>query len=392
MRRALLGVVILVLAAAGCSTGARPEAAATAASPTPIGPPVVGPDPSYRVAAFYYPWYGTPTADGTWIHWQETHFQPPDDISSDYYPQLGPYSSKDPQVVAQHMAWLRQAGIGVIYISWQGQRSNEDRNVPLLLSTAARYGIKVAFQIEPYNGRSATQLVEDIKYIYNNYGSSPAFFRTTAVSRYSPGHQPKALFLMYCAEYAGWECGKNDPVDAAYWRSAMDAVHALPESPMVIANSLNSAWVTDGHFDGLNNYITLHLDTEGGFSWADGLPPDSLYVPAVMPGNSAHRIGYPDSTYVPRRDGQTYDEQWAAALGTGVEPEMVIVTSFNEWHEGSFIEPPAFGRTNGRGYTYADFGALPADGYLTLTRQEIGKFLAAQWPATYRARIQVRTT
>jgi len=142
----------------------------------------------------------------------------------------------------------------------------------------------------------------------------------------------------------------------------------------------------------LYNYATLHLDQEGGFAWARSLPPDALYIPSVIPGFSAQRVGYPADTLVPRQDCDTYADQWEAALGTGIQPEMVTVTSFNEWHEGSMIEPPAVGVENGQGYTYADFGKLPPDGYLTLTRQWVDKFLAMTWPATVRTRIQITTT
>jgi len=95
---------------------------------------------------------------------------------------------------------------------------------------------------------------------------------------------------------------------------------------------------------------------------------------------------------IPRLDGVTYADQWTAALGTGVQPELVTVTSFNEWHEGSMIEPPAVGADDGRGDAYADFGKLPPDGYLTLTRQWIEKFLAMTWPPVIRVRIQITTT
>src|SRR4030095_604115 len=64
----------------------------------------------------------------------------------------------------------------------------------------------------------------------------------------------------------------------------------------------------------------------------------------------------------------------------------------NEWHEGSMIEPPQFGVSNGNGYTYADFGTLPADGYLTLTHDWIDKYLTTTWPSVYRARIKITTT
>jgi hypothetical protein len=38
-----------------------------------------------------------------------------------------------------------------------------------------------------------------------------------------------------------------------------------------------------------------------------------------------------------RRNGQTYDALWTAALAA--KPDLVSVTSFNEWGEGTQIEP-----------------------------------------------------
>jgi hypothetical protein len=350
---------------------------------------VVGADPSYQVAAFYYPWYGNPAVDGQWIHWEQNGHQPPQDIGSDYFPQLGAYSSNDPAVVAQHMAWLRQAGVGVIIVSWWGRGSHEERSMALILQMAGRYGIKVTFHIEPYDGRTATSLVSDVKYLTDTYGDDPAFFLTPAASHYSTSTQLKPMFFVWSIE---WQDTHTGPVEADYWQTAMDTIHALPESPLVIACTLQGSWIEGGHFDGLYNYITLHLDEQGGFNWARSLPPDALYVPSVMPGNSARRVGYPETTYVARLDGATYADQWTAALATGVEPAMVTITSFNEWHEGSMIEPPATGAEDGHGYTYADFGVLPPDGYLTLTRQWIDRYLATHWPAVTRVRVQITTT
>ncbi len=358
------------------SESATPEITATVAE---------GHDPSYRVAAFYYLWYGNPSTDGQWIHWTQNNHVPPDDIASDYFPKLGAYSSNDPTVVAQHMKWLRQAGIGVIISSWWGQGSKEDQAIPLLLQTAEGYGIKVAFHIEPYNGRMPESLVSDIKYIYENYGSRPAFFRSTASSRYSPNDQPKGMFFV-------WSIQDQATKDFSYWQTALDEIHALPEGGLVIANSLEAGWIEGSHFDGLYNYATLHLEQDGGFAWTRSLPPDSLYVPSVIPGFSAIRVGYADTIYVPREDGSTFDTQWTSALNTGVEPALVTITSFNEWHEGSIIEPPQFGVSDGNGYTYTDFGTLPPEGYLTLTHNWIDKYLAMTWPTTYRARIKITTT
>lgn len=86
------------------------------------------PPPNYYLHAFYYIWYGNPKFDGKFIHWnhpQLPHWDfkvangypqgrhvPPEDIGSNFYPYLGPYSSRDPTVIEDHMQQLRTAAIG----------------------------------------------------------------------------------------------------------------------------------------------------------------------------------------------------------------------------------------------------------------------------------------
>jgi len=55
-------------------------------------------------------------------HWDEKisrnyptgRHTPPDDIGANFYPELGAYSSKDPQVIDRHMFEIRKARIGKI--------------------------------------------------------------------------------------------------------------------------------------------------------------------------------------------------------------------------------------------------------------------------------------
>lgn len=231
--------------------------------------------------------------------------------------------------------------------------------------------------------------MSDIKYLYANYGNYSAFYRNTASNRWSPDKRSKGLFFV-------WAIGIPDhnsaAVEANYWQKAMDAIHNLSDGGLVIANTTDSQWVDGGHFDELYNYATLHLEKSDGFLWAHSLPPGAWYIPNVLPGFSAQRIGYPVEDFVPRDNGATYDAQWRAALNMGVEPALITITTFNEWHEGTQIEPSAVDVTNGRGYTYNDYGALPSDGYLTLTNKWINNFLAITWPETRLMRIRVTTT
>lgn len=80
------------------------------------------------VHIFYYTWYGNPQTDKRYLHWDHIlvpHWDPkiaasyprgmhmpPEDIGSSFYPELGPYSSRDPEVLESHMEQISTAGAG----------------------------------------------------------------------------------------------------------------------------------------------------------------------------------------------------------------------------------------------------------------------------------------
>lgn len=370
-----------------------PINASDADTPTPTEeiieyPPVVGPDPSYRAAVFYYPWYGTPALNNDWVHWGDELYNAPEQIGADYYPILGPYSSYDPLVVAQHFAWLREAGVGVVITSWWGQYTYEDKAVPILLEQAERYGIKVAFHIEPYPGRTATSLYADINYIYREYGDHHGFFRTTDSSRWSPDDKAKGLFFVWAFGYRDFN---QPPVEPEYWQKAIDMIHDTPNGGLVIANATEGNWVDKAHVDGLYNYATIDLESANGFAWAGSLPPGAWYVPSVLPSFITMRIGS-RTPYLPRENGKTYDAQWQAVLDSGVEPQMMTVTSFNEWHEGTQIEPSMPSSEIPSSYAYLDYEDLDPNAYLDATGAWMETIFSHKWPETYPVQIKISTT
>ncbi|MGH7357364.1 MAG: glycoside hydrolase family 99-like domain-containing protein, partial [Candidatus Rokuibacteriota bacterium] len=60
------------------------------------------------------------------------------------------------------------------------------------------------------------------------------------------------------------------------------------------------------------------------------------FVPAVGPGFDDRPVRRP-ATVVARDGAATYDRTWEAALS--IDPRWVLVSTWNEWHEGSEIEP-----------------------------------------------------
>jgi hypothetical protein len=392
MRKVFLCLICLFLLLSACtptidqtSTPAADTTEAALTETEQAWPPVVGPDPSPRVAAFYYPWYFNEEFDGRWDHWGRN---PPQDIASDYYPLLGTYSMSDPAVLAQHFAWLRQSGVGLIISSWWGRNDPTDNALPLILDVADYYGIKVAIHIEPYDGRSAERLILDINYLLAQYGDYPAFYWTNETSCFNSGEQPKGLFFLWNSMAP--ENGTG-PVDPDYWLEAMDSLHSQEPGVVVLTDQANNRWVTSGHFDGAYSYVVLDID-EVGYDWAAAIPACAWYVPGINPGISAIQIQYEDEVNTPRRDGQTYDNRWERMFATGVEPTLVAISTFNEWHEGTQIEPAAVGMTRSNGQPYLDFSPLDPEAYLDMTNDWAQVFLNYEWPEGFPLRVSARTT
>ncbi len=339
-------------------------------------------EPSRRVHTFYYPWYGNPTTDVRWIHWEQSGHVPPSDISANYYPQLGTYSGADRTAVAQHMAWLRQAGVGVLIYSWWGRGSLEDRRALLTLDEAAKRGIQVAWHIEPYPGRTIDSVSADIRYLYDAYGTHAAFFKASRPTKYGNTTAPRGVFYIFQSS------GGAGAIPAASWRPVLDVLHADARyNAIVLGQTANPCYIDgcndlnkESHFDGIFTYDGFGYDgsTFAGVN-QKVKERNSIFSPSVAPGYVATRAT-PDTRIKPRFNsspactGYTYDCMWNAAIASGAE--WVSITSFNEWHEGTQIEPAVSKAI--AGYTYSDYNdfepAAAADLYLTKTATHVQAF------------------
>ena len=245
-----------------------------------------------------------------------------------------------------------------------------------MFDIADHYGIKIAFHIEPYGGRSAERLAEDIQYIYDKYGNHPAFFWTTETSLYSKDDRPKGLFFLWAIVNEADDYSKIVPL--TYWQKMMDNLHKQNPGTIVLADQNDPLWITRNHFDGSYNYGVLDSD-KVGYKWARSLPKGIWYVPGINPGSSAIRVGGQVQFNNSRKDGGTYDDRWESMFAVGIKPRMVVITTFNEWHEGTQIEPAASNMKTSSGAAYQDYGKLLPDGYLKMTREWVEKYLAYDW-------------
>jgi glycoprotein endo-alpha-1,2-mannosidase len=255
-----------------------------------------------RTAIFYYPWYGTPRFDGNYRHWEDRGHKPPRDIASSFYPARGVYSSSDPTVLDAQMRDIARAGIGEVVVSWWGRGSPEDARLAAVDHAAREHGLAVAAHLEPYDGRTAVGTGMDIAYL-----------QTLGI---------RDFFAYHATDFPA--------SDWAALTARLSGVRLFAQTNLV-------GFAQQGGFDGVYSYDIL---TSGGATFRrvcdQAHKAGILCGPSVGPGYSARRATG-DTRVKPRRNGATYDAMWTAALRSGAD--LVTITSYNEWLEGTQIEP-----------------------------------------------------
>jgi hypothetical protein len=284
---------------------------------------------SPRVHLFYYGWYAAPPLDVAYRHWDQAGHRPPESIAADMRPTLGPYSSRSPSVLRQHMAWARRAGAGVLVASWWGPDSFEDRQLDLLLDAAAAAELGVAIHVEPYVGRTPRRAMSDLAALLDRVGEHAAL------------HRVDGRPVVYVFE------ALRSPAPA--WASAIEAMRGEVSGPLLLGQTTDAGWLDRAGFDGGYPYDILPLFDEApaDAGWpmlAEAFAEHGLiFVPSIGPGyldDAAVPDGVEEPAAARTRDAgelRTYRRAWASVAR--LEPPWVTVTSFNEWHEGTQIEP-----------------------------------------------------
>lgn len=295
---------------------------------------------SPKVVAFYYPWYHSMAIDGNWDHWEDSIHTVPDNISAAFYPQLGTYSANDPVAVHQHMKWLRDAGVGVISTSWWGIGSDSDESVAQLLDIGNMYGIKVAFHIEPFGGRTAYTAKDAVIYCIDTYGTHPAVFRDSGLGN-------RMVFFFFA----------SNEIPDAQWAVNWDSIRGTAHDAIVIGDCFDHNRILAGHWDGFYNYFPgqEYTNWNSHASWAQS--NNKFMAPPVGVGWNTSAIGGYGPPTIERNRGEYCDTTWNAACNAAKNYSSVRyigITSFNEWHEGTQIEP-AVPTSFPEGRTYLDY-------------------------------------
>jgi glycoprotein endo-alpha-1,2-mannosidase len=326
--------------------------AARAATGSPVAAaPVSVPPASLRrlVLAFHYPWYGTPEGPARrWRHWNHPRLAMPDsrilgfhdprralspgrlDVGATDYPVEGPYDSADPAVIARQLDAAGRAGLDGLIVSWWGRGSPEAQVFDRLLSAAVTSGLRLApyYETGELWPRGAEGVAADLLDLLGPRAASPAWLRVD-------GRPVVFLYAAHRLRPEGWDL-------------VVRRLHAADRRPFLVPDSPGPDWLAQSpgwltRFDGLHLYSPIPLLSRGAdlatalraravAARAAGRP----FMAPVAPGFDDRTIREP-GTLVSRDGGATYDRTWRAALA--VDPAWILVASWNEWHEGSEIEP-----------------------------------------------------
>jgi len=285
------------------------------------------------VLAFYYAWYD----QKTW-----TSGKVPDVPSQ-------PYASANREAITRQVNQARGAGIDAFVVNWWGKGNQTEKNLKTMLDVAAEKGFRVAvdFDINSPFMAGTGSYADNLRHLHNVHMAHSAYLR----------YEGRPVVFFY----------NVSRLPVSTWRSLRD--QADPDRRAIwIAEGTDLAYqsVFDGH----------HLYS---ITWPNRIPPArtlaswgdrvrkynrqqgtaKLWVATVMPGYDDRKVR-PGSGFARARDGGDYYRQcWQAAIAS--RPNWIVINSFNEWPEGTYIEPS-------RAY-----GNL----YLDLTREWSGRFKGA---------------
>src|SRR3954453_5368112 len=255
-----------------------------------------------RTAIFFYPWYSNAAHDGAFAHWQQNGHAPPFDVASAFFPARGAYSSGDPRVLRAQMQDIASAGVDEVVSSWWGWGSPEDQRLPEVVGAARRVHLAVAVQLEPYVGRSVASIGSDLQHL-------------------------RSLGIRDVYVYRA-----ND-FTSEQWATLNFRLSGV----RVFGQTNRVGFAASAGFSGFYTYdILLYGGDKFGRFCAQAHARGLLCAPSVGPGYEAFPVNG-DPRIKPRDGGATYDSMWRGALTAGAD--IVTITSYNEWGEGTQIEP-----------------------------------------------------
>ncbi|WP_432797143.1 endo-1,3-alpha-glucanase family glycosylhydrolase [Poriferisphaera sp. WC338] len=311
-----------------------------------------------HLIAHYMAWFEAYGESGegakTWRHWrwdgsgskrnpEKVDQDGRREISSVYYPLIGPYNSRDRAVVRYHMRTAKAAGVSAFVVIWYGKDTpDSDALMPMLLKEAAKVGLKIAVCYEekinwqPYRQpTSRSEIVktatEDLNYLLNTYGGHDAYLKRDGkpfVMQFNYwGEDDLGPRQIMAAEWQQIYEGLDKNI--YFCRQNMDRpdVHPPVQSAFMWFKPNKAEWANDFKYFGAT---ARKLEAEKKLDF---------FMTVLCPGFDTTNVnGWGGGPRVLERNGTDVLEFSMEHALTG-NPELIQIMTWNDWEEGTAIEP-----------------------------------------------------
>lgn len=309
----------------------------------------------------YQPWYAS-EAEG-WGNWQYTDASDYDggvnsypsryidgqrDIASVYYPMIGAYDSSDPEVINYHLDLIKAMNIDVVQVNYYADlNQNMLDALEVIFELAEEKGLKVSVLYEPkihiygwipHNNRiEAIEAIEqDMKNFIDRYGDSKALLQFD-------GEPMIEIFGVNIVRNSEWNLILDELAEDGYYPQLMgDNIQNSDYSSMkgMFQWDLYSDELSDGDLSVVTSHIErINQDT---LDWASSNLGSNFPVGIVYPGfDDSKVLGW--DLGVARKIDETgpefYQTAWDQMQSMKDSFNWVLVATFNDWNEGTIIEP-----------------------------------------------------
>lgn len=302
------------------------SALAVAAAPTPA---------PLTVGAYYYPWYEA-------AQWARGTMRTP---------ALGGYDSRDPETIAAHYGWARRYGVDVFLTSWLGPGSAGDLTLrDHLLPSPARGRTRIAILYESilrlgltenrivFGERERDILLRDFDYLAETYFRHPAYYRIGGrpvvvlyVSRIFRGAYAEAISALREHVRATWGIELYLIGDEVDWDLG-------PSRARIRLYDAITGYILYSRTQPQTGFLGLVEARYRAFRRV-AAERRVAFVPGALPRYDDRGFRPEEGHYVlsePR-----LFERGLSLAGKYLDPRLglMTVTSWNEWHEDTQIEP-----------------------------------------------------
>lgn len=285
----------------------------------------------------YMPWFETPETIGGWgWHWTMNTMDPDvivdgkRQIASHYYPMIGPYASRDKDVIEYHFLLMKLSGIDGILIDWYGSvGSNGDvknllKSSDSIVSYTDDFGLDFGVVLEDRFSRSRDDVKANLAYLRYNYFNREEYIRT--------GPESNPLLCIFGPITFETPADWTDILPSA--GEDVNFVTLWYESGDAGSNASGEfSWVYQDELDHLGHLTNFYTNQTPEINFAIG---------SAYPGfNDFYEEGGAGSGYfsIPHYYGSTFSETLNRADQYKEQIDMLQLVTWNDFGEGTMIEP-----------------------------------------------------